>query len=445
MEKEDQALSAFLERLRATVDRPVPTGGFSRMARTARSALGTAANVLLSRRGGEGGGLGDVDLRSMEKLVASLGELKGVPMKAGQILSYVDVSLPPETRGLLALLQTQSQPTPWLKVQQVVREDLGPRAEELLAHMDPCPASVASIGQVHRATLPDGTPVAVKVRHPGIQEAITADFQLAGAGTAFARLAVPGAGATAQDFMREARERMLEECDYRLEARRQEAFGELFKGDPEIVVPALHDRWCGPRVLVTTWEEGQAWEEFLASAPPASLRDRVGAALFRFYVGTLYRHGIFHADPHPGNYRLRGDGTLVVFDYGCVRAFDRPSVAALVRLAEAVRVDDVPAIREALCGLGALPPDHPAAMAHVRGLLRGFFGPMLVPGPHTVDARVTVDMRQVAKDKLALGRLRLPGKLLFLFRIRFGLYAVLDRLGAVQDWAALERDAAREA
>ena len=110
-----------------------------------------------------------------------------------------------------------------------------------------------------------------------------------------------------------------------------------------------------------------------------------------------------------------------------------------VALAAAVRSDDRARICEALRGLGAEPSSNDAAYEHLRRLLRAFFGPMLTPGARPIEGRLVIDTRQVMRDKLAMARLRLPGRLMFLLRIRFGLFAVLSRLGAVNDWAALEQ------
>jgi len=319
-----------------------------------------------------------------------------------------------------------------------VREDLGERGVTLWAGLSPDPVSIASIGQVYRGTLPDGADVAVKVRHPAIDEAIRSDFSVASFATKMAGVMAPGMGATARDFVEEMKARLLEECDYSLEAERQRLFGRLFEGHPIIVVPRVHDGWCAWRVLTTTWEEGRDFEPFRTTASQDE-RDHAGAALFDFYIGTLYRHGLFHADPHPGNYRFRDDGRVVVFDYGCVRVFEPEVAAAFAALAQAVRDDDRSAICDALRGLGAEPSKHDATYEHLRRLLRSFFGPMLTPGPHAIDSRIVFQMGQITRDKLAIARLRLPGRLMFLFRIRFGLFAVLSRLGAIDDWAALER------
>jgi predicted unusual protein kinase regulating ubiquinone biosynthesis (AarF/ABC1/UbiB family) len=240
------------------------------------------------------------------------------------------------------------------------------------------------------------------------------------------------------------RARLLEECDYRLEAERQKLFGSLYHGHPVVVVPEVFEAWCGPRVLTTRWETGAPFEEFRQRASQAE-RDRAGQVLFDFYIGTLYRHGLFHADPHPGNYQFRDDGKLVVFDYGCVRLFEPDVAQAFVALPDAVRSDDRARVTAALRGMGAEPSANDAAYAHLRTLLRGFFRPMLTPGPSRIDGRIAVDMKQMTRDKLAIARLRLPGRFMFLFRIRFGLYAVLSRLGSVCDWAGLEHGFAEQA
>ena len=128
----------------------------------------------------------------------------------------------------------------------------------------------------------------------------------------------------------------------------------------------------------------------------------------------------------------------MLFDYGCIRVFEPEVVSAFVALAKAVRAGDEDRMRSALRGLGAEPSASAKAFSRIRALLEGFFAPMLTPGPHPIDASVVLDLRQMASDKLAIARIRLPGKLLFLMRLRFGLYSVLARLGAVCDWSALE-------
>jgi predicted unusual protein kinase regulating ubiquinone biosynthesis (AarF/ABC1/UbiB family) len=108
-----------------------------------------------------------------------------------------------------------------------------------------------------------------------------------------------------------------------LEAERQATFGRLFADDEIIVVPRVIREWCASSVLTSEWLAGRSLDTWLADDPSQAERDRRGTALFRFYIGTLYRHGLCHADPHPGNYAVLDDGRVVVYDFGCVRSWWR--------------------------------------------------------------------------------------------------------------------------
>jgi predicted unusual protein kinase regulating ubiquinone biosynthesis (AarF/ABC1/UbiB family) len=425
----------------------VPTSGLGRLWRSGRGAVGLARATLTNRLRGAGKGLTAGDVDAIARLVERLGELRGVAMKAGQILSYADPSLPEELQRLLSLLQVSAPASPFASVAATLREELGARAEPLLAAMERTPVAVASIGQVHRARLPDGTELAVKVRHRGIEEALRSDFAVAERGSLLAGVLVPGALGSVRGMLEEARAALLEECDYRLEAARQETFGRLLANHPVLLVPRVVEGYSARAVLVSAWLPGQHLDDWLAQDPPQRLRDLAGTALFELYFGTLYRHGFFHADPHPGNYGFRASGDalrLAVYDFGCVRTFERPaevgkaSSRSLSLLLSAVRSDDASAIDLALRALGAAPKADRATQQVQRALLRSFFAPMLEAGPHAIARDEGSAARDILRDKRALMRLGLPGSMLFLFRLRFGLYAVLARLGAVADWAALE-------
>ncbi|MFO0748499.1 MAG: AarF/UbiB family protein, partial [Myxococcota bacterium] len=170
-----------------TRDAPVPTGSLARLWRTGRSAAGLASALRASRRGD------DLDPAAVAAIVERLGALKGVAMKVGQMLGYVDQGLPEGMRAMLATLQTAAPATPFEGVAAVIEAALGARAAPLLAGLERAPLAVASVGQVHRARLADGREVAVKVRHPGVEAAFRADFRSASFGRAFAALL--GAGA----------------------------------------------------------------------------------------------------------------------------------------------------------------------------------------------------------------------------------------------------------
>jgi hypothetical protein len=133
------------------------------------------------------------------------------------------------------------------------------------------------------------------------------------------------------------------------------------------------------RVLATAWWEGRPFDRFVLQARQQE-RDAAGRALYEFYLGTLYRHGLFNADPHPGNLLFPETGGTVILDHGCVRRFDSATIESLLELARAVREDDAPATRHAIARLGGREPSAGPAFEETRRLLRGFFSPTLVPG-----------------------------------------------------------------
>jgi predicted unusual protein kinase regulating ubiquinone biosynthesis (AarF/ABC1/UbiB family) len=216
----------------------VPTSVMSRLGRTAFAALKTGRLIKKMGRRSPSEDLSQVDLQRLAGLVSSIGRLKGIAMKMGQIMSYIDVALPEELREALSALQTHAQPMDFASVAEIVKAELPESAHILLESMEPIPLAAASIGQVHRALLPDGTAVAVKVQYPEIADAIESDFKPAAIGPKIASLFYPGAHIEA--FIEEARSRFLEECDYVQEATRQNQFHELFSNHPVITVPEAH-------------------------------------------------------------------------------------------------------------------------------------------------------------------------------------------------------------
>ena len=413
-------------------DLAVSTSRLGRLFNTGRSALGLAATVLRGKNGA-------VDLEAIRALTTRLANLRGLGMKLGQIISFIDPSLPPEAQALLAVLQRQAPASDPEAVRRTLREAFGSRAELMLAAMEPRPFAVASIGQVHRAELKGHGQLAVKVRHPGIERALEADFATAVGSVALVDTLALGAAADARALVGEARTAMLEECDFRLEAEHQRAFTQWLRGDPVLVVPEVIDAWSSEAVLTTRWEPGQPLDAFVASRPSQAARDRAGYALFRASVGGFYALGRLHADPHPGNFAFRGE-QVVLYDFGCVRRFTAEQTAAFAGMAQGLRDQNRSALLEAAVRFGFRVAGAEQE-ATLERFARAFFFPLLVSGPSVIPPDGAVDFRQSLKDKRAMARLGLPRHLLFLLRLRFGLYAVLSRLGARLDWAALEQEA----
>jgi predicted unusual protein kinase regulating ubiquinone biosynthesis (AarF/ABC1/UbiB family) len=434
MAKGDESLRGELERrLLALGGELLPTSSLGRLGRTALAAW--RGGRLAWRRRGGGEALPDVE--ALLALAASVGRLKGISMKAGQMLSYLDLPLPPELQAALSVLQTHAPAMPFERVAGIVEAELGERAGPLLARMEHAPAAAASIGQVHRAVLPGGVAVAVKVQYPGVEQAIQADFRSAAFGTAFVGLLAQGT--SVDDVIREARRAVLEECDYLREAGCQERVAQVYQGHAVLTVPEVHLPWCARRVLTTTWAEGLRLDAFLATDPAQAERDRFGEALFEFYVGTLFRTGLYNWDPHPGNYLFRPDGRLTMLDHGSTREFDRGFVRQLAGLTGAVHADTREALHQAFLDLGLVRRAEPYDFDTARALVRSFFGPMLRDEVLPIEPGQARPLGAILASKRELLKLHIPPRLLFVFRIRFGLMSVLCRLGARANWYRLER------
>lgn len=209
-------------------------GQATRYAGTAASNLGRSEERKAER-------LETRHIESALKMASVLGELKGAAMKIGQMASFIDIDfLPPEYREIyqeqLAKLRSHAPSMPWDQVREVLEEEYEDAPlERLFASFEQEASAAASIGQVHRATLHDGSQVAVKIQYPGVAEALESDLANAGILVRVAKALAPGLDAKA--IASEIRERVLEELDYEFEAQNQRAFARAYEGHPSSTSP----------------------------------------------------------------------------------------------------------------------------------------------------------------------------------------------------------------
>lgn len=365
------------------------------------------------------------DLDPEAELAASFGRLKGVVTKMGQVLGYVDVGLPDSVRAALSALHTSTPALDAERIRKVLDEDFGDPGKRLARAMEPRALASASIGQVHRASLEDGTSVVVKVLHPGLSTIIERDF-------APAMFASRVSGAV-HALLGDVRDRLLEECSFTLEARRQRRFAEIFREHDTIVVPEVHDAFSSNRVLTTTYVDGVHLDAFLAGDPSPAARTHAGEALFDFYVVPLFRYGLYNRDPNPGNYLFLSDGRVAFVDFGSTGEFLPPFRERLASLSRAVASGDPDEIHAALLALGLdehVPYDREVTLR----LLRTLFGPLAKDEVTAFDPAGGANLRELLGSAWKARRLAVSGELVFLLRTYAGVSSVLARLGARANW-----------
>src|ERR1700759_3247742 len=302
----------------------IPTGRVRRTAKVGRLIAGEVARTYGTKAANlvrpEESRSAANERRRMEAaghLVEVLGQMKGPAMKIGQMASILDLGgLPADEverlQAKLGELRDHAPQASFKEMRGVIEQDLGERAEDVFAESGPTAAGAASIGQVYRARLHDGREVAVKVQYPRVAAAVRADLQNLGLILRAAKRLAPGLDAKATAL--EMRERIGEELDYEHEAQAQRAFARRWRGHPFIVIPNVVTSLCRTRVLVSEWVDGIGFERIMES--PEATRDRVGGIVVRLFLGSLYPVAQFSGHPHPGNFRLLGDGRVAFLDFG---------------------------------------------------------------------------------------------------------------------------------
>jgi predicted unusual protein kinase regulating ubiquinone biosynthesis (AarF/ABC1/UbiB family) len=386
-------------------------------------------------------------LEAAERMVDVLGTMKGAAMKIGQLASFIDTEfIPEEYRELyqdkLSTLRSEAPAMPWKKVKSVLEEEWdGEPVEELFEDFEHEATAAASIGQVHRAVLPDGRRVAVKVQYPGIAEALRADLQNAQMLMRMAKALAPGLDARAAAA--ELKERVLEELDYEFEAQNQRAFSRAYRGHPFIYVPDVLTRLSRRRVLVTEWVDGHGFDH--VKQLEQEEKDRFGEIVFRFCFGSIYHIQHFNADAHPGNYLLMDDGKVAFLDFGMTKQLDKEQIELEITAIDAAVAEDPERLRKALHDLGFVhKPDRVDAerlMEHVRA----------VGGWYMQDRDVTIDSHLVMNSIAAVTdpragfydlwrRENIPANELMGRRMETGVLAVLGQLRSTRNWYRIYRE-----
>jgi predicted unusual protein kinase regulating ubiquinone biosynthesis (AarF/ABC1/UbiB family) len=381
----------------------------------------------------------DLALQTAEDVAVTLGTMKGVLMKLGQMASYVDDGLAPAARRTLSRLQDSVPPMSPELAAQVITEELGAPPGEIFATWDPEPIAAASIGQVHRAITRDGRAVAVKVQYPGIAETIAADLGNVALLRRMLKITAPHQDVEA--LLGELRDRITEELDYVREARNQQMFADFYRGHPYINVPDVVAGLCTARVVTSDLADGARFAE-LTSWSQAE-RDLAAETIYRFVFRSLYEMHAFNGDPHPGNYLFHGGGRVTFLDFGLVKFFTDDELKPLVQMVKHLCVDDDPeAFRRAMEDAGFLMAGAPLPTDMIVEHMALFYDTVRERGLRTMtSAYATAVTRRFFDFRSPLAAyVEIPRSYVILQRINLGLFALLGELSATADWRCIAEE-----
>lgn len=271
------------------------------------------------------------------QLTSALGNLKGPLMKVGQILATIPEALPPEYSRDFQELQSNAPPMGWSFVRRRMKAELGPDWQSKFKSFDKEASAAASLGQVHRAETHDGQQIACKLQYPDMQSAIEADLnQLKLIFSLYERY---DKSIKTEHIHAELSDRLREELDYTLEAKFEKLYAYMLRDEPNVHVPEIVDDLSTPRLLSSTWLDGDKIMNFKEA--DLEVRNKIAMNMFRAWYVPLYYYGTIHGDPHLGNYTVRDDYSINLLDFGCVRIFPATFVGAVIDLYHSLQNNDI--------------------------------------------------------------------------------------------------------
>ena len=283
------------------------------------------------------------DQKYAAQITEILGNLKGPLMKVAQLSATIPDLLPEEYVRKLAELQSNAPPMSWVFVKRRMKAELGENWEDQFLSFDREASFAASLGQVHKATMPNKENVACKLQYPDMASAVEADLgQLK---IIFKIYSSYNKSIQIKEIYKEIEARLKEELDYRLEYKHLKVFNFIHQKNEYIKIPKVYEKISTNRLLVMQYLEGKKLIEYKNA--PQKLRNDLAKKLFMTWYYPFYKYGIIHGDPHLGNYSVDKKNNINLFDFGCVRIFPATFVKGVIDLYFALKQKDNSKIKKA--------------------------------------------------------------------------------------------------
>ncbi len=369
-----------------------------------------------------------------KELIKSMGELKGALMKLGQMLSITeDLVIPPEISKLFSELQKNAPSMSDSELDQAFLASFDKLPEEIFKSFNRVPIAAASIGQVHLATLPDGTKVAVKVQYPKIVNAIKNDFENLESLKKLVSLLFPKVP-NIDSYLQELKRSLAEECDYIKERESINFFREnSLEKFPEVKVPQTYVDYSSTTILTLEFMEG---EDFVKTKSyDQETKDRLGQLLYDYHNFCFYELRCLHTDPQYGNF-LFTENSIILLDFGSVRRFDSEFIKDYIQLLQSIENKNLPDYRQVLLKFGFFEEkDTDELFSNHLEMVYDLYTPYIRKGKNSIPKVNPMDLVKGFVDKIDLkGRKSPREEFLLLDRAHLGLYTKLRGWGAAIDW-----------
>ncbi len=284
----------------------------------------------------------DLHKDNADDIYDTLSHLKGSALKVAQMLSMDRGMLPKSYQDKFQLSQYSAPPLSGPLVTNTFMKSFGKMPSQLFDTFDIEAANAASIGQVHKATK-NGKKLAIKIQYPGVANSISSDLRMV------KPIAVRLVGLSTRDadkYFDEVESKLLEETDYPLELKRSIELSEACKDIPNLHFPTYYPEFSSTRIITMDWLEGTHMKDFLATNPTQEVRNRAGQALWDFYDFQVHTLKKVHADPHPGNFLFNNDGSVNIFDFGCIKVIPEDFYTAYFTLIDQSIYQDEQKVKE---------------------------------------------------------------------------------------------------
>lgn len=414
-----------------------PSSRFERSARMAKTGAKVGTNYARRHLQKKFGKKYDAESESKfhkdnaRQLYNEFAKLRGTALKLAQSISIDGSMLPEEFADVMAEAQYSVPPISQSLVRRIIKQELGSYPEHVFDDFEPDAIAAASLGQVHRAKLKDGTPVAIKIQYPNVRETIESDLSVAK--SIFRRMVTTD---KIDAYFNEIRTQLLRETDYLQEGEQINRYHEWYTGD-KVVTPEWFSDYSTQKVLTMTLLEGVHLSEFIKmNEVDTEKRDHFGQLLFDFFHAQVNDRCTLHADAHPGNFLYTNDGRLGVLDFGCMKECPPDFFRDFLKLLPAHITKDEEEIRRLYFDLEILKedPDSSESEKEIYDFCIRFSDHIIEPYRHSEfdfgNKAFGERLNELVQRASELAEPRGTEHFIFVSRLLVGVYRMMMKLGA---------------